>query len=216
MDNPSERRTDPSLVWYASYGSNLDRDRFLAYLTGASLPESDRPHTGARDPSEPVDDRSFTLPHQLFFAGSSQRWDGGGVAFIDRAVRGSSTNARTYLITAEQFEDVFAQENRQEHVSLDLETLSRTGSLLAGGQSYGLVLKGGDIGGRPVLTFTSPLGLEHRSTTKPAASYLRRLSTGLRSSHGLRDEEIAEYLLACPGIEGAWTQDELKRHVLER
>ena len=58
-------------VWYAAYGSNCDRERFGWYLRECT------------DTSGPLDDRPYVLPHARRFAGSSSRWEGGGVAFLD-------------------------------------------------------------------------------------------------------------------------------------
>lgn len=73
-------------VWYAAYGSNLDRDRFLTYLGGGRPPGATRTYPGARDRRPPANDRPLLLPGALFFAWESPTW-GGGIAFYDAAVR---------------------------------------------------------------------------------------------------------------------------------
>jgi hypothetical protein len=98
-----------SLVWYAAYGSNLLRARFLAYLEGGSF-EGGPPERGCADPSPPRDEAAMTIRHRRYFAYEAARWGGGGVAFVDPYVRGT-TLGRAYLVTEEQFADVLAQEN---------------------------------------------------------------------------------------------------------
>lgn len=44
----------PELVWYASYGANLLRERFMFYVQGGVLKGSDRQYPGCRDKSEPT------------------------------------------------------------------------------------------------------------------------------------------------------------------
>ena len=43
-------------VWYASYGSNMCRDRLLAYLLGGRPEGARRSYVGSRTPEEPADD----------------------------------------------------------------------------------------------------------------------------------------------------------------
>src|SRR5687767_6536481 len=107
-------------VWYASYGSNLARDRFLCYLRGGRPEGATRTYPGARDTSDPQGDEPMLLPGGVFFGWRSPTW-GGGIAFYDASPRvdGASRHdgsaeagayARAYLITESQFADVAAQE----------------------------------------------------------------------------------------------------------
>ena len=111
--------SDSGLVWYASYGSNLYRERFVVYLRGGTAPGGSRPQRGARDPSDPLDDRPVTINRSLYFRGQSQLW-GGGVAAIDHQPGDQPARGRAYLITTAQFEDVVAQESRRETMPIDL------------------------------------------------------------------------------------------------
>ena len=99
-------------VWYASYGSNLLRERFLCYIQGGLIPGNDKAERGARNPSLPIDDRRIIIKHDLFFALESEKWQGSGVAFIDYHHNNhAKTLGRMYRITEEQFIDVVLQEN---------------------------------------------------------------------------------------------------------
>jgi len=84
-------------VWYACYGSNLSRSRFMRYIRGCA------------DVTPPVCERAFEIPYRLVFAGASSWWDGGGVAFLDADTAGE-TRAKLYKITAAQFAEVQRKE----------------------------------------------------------------------------------------------------------
>ncbi len=142
------------LVWYVAYGSNLLRERFLCYLAGGSFEGSDV-HRGAADPAPPRDEAAMTVPYERYFAYEVPRWGGGGVAFVDPYVRGT-TLGRAYLITQGQFADVVAQEN-------------------AAAGWYGCTLGLGERDGVPVLTFTS---LDRGPARAPSASYLDVIARG--------------------------------------
>jgi hypothetical protein len=99
--------SDDDPVWYVAYGSNLLRERFLAYLEGGTF--RGREHRGCADPTPPRDEFALTLPYLRYFAFDSAWW-GGAVAFLD-VYRPGKTLCRAYLITQGQFTDLFAQEN---------------------------------------------------------------------------------------------------------
>ena len=99
------------LVWYAAYGSNLWPERFACYLTGGTAPGSTTASPGARNPAPARATEASKCDHERFYAGESRRWHGGGVAFLATDPGDHNTPLRLYLITTEQFEDVFAQEN---------------------------------------------------------------------------------------------------------
>src|SRR5262245_21448659 len=83
-DNPQK------LVWYASYGSNLNRERFMCYIKGClppgALPGA-TPNPGSRDTHDPLADKAIAIRNfELYFADeerSVKRW-GGASAFIRR------------------------------------------------------------------------------------------------------------------------------------
>lgn len=72
----------PLYVWYASFGSNLCRERFLCYIQGGTLEAIDRHFEGANDRTPPKASIGLTAPHRMFFARESSWWKG-GVGFID-------------------------------------------------------------------------------------------------------------------------------------
>ena len=189
-------------VWYASYGSNLSRDRFLHYLDGGRPHGASRTYPGARDSSQPEDDRALTLPGEMFFAWTSPTW-GGAIAFYD-ADHPGPTLARAYLVSEQQFADVAAQERRElPGEDLDLtHVLTHSRHHLGPGHYQALHLVS-ELDGLPVLTFTTPdPSVLQRNSPTPA--YLATLVTGLRDAHHLPDDEIADYLLGRPGIGPEW------------
>jgi hypothetical protein len=189
-------------VWYASYGSNLSRQRFLHYLGGGRPDGASRTYPGARDRTQPEDDRALTLPGEMFFAWESPTW-GGGIAFYDADSPGP-TLARAYLVSEQQFADVAAQERRElPGEDFDLtQVLTHSRHDLGPGHYEALHLVG-ELEGLPVLTFTAPnpTALQRNS---PKSAYLSTLVRGLQETHDLPDEDLADYLLGRPGIGPEW------------
>jgi membrane protein DedA with SNARE-associated domain len=169
------------LVWYVSYGSNMARDRLACYLEGGRPPGAKVTYPGARDSTPPRAEAGIELPGTIYFAGSSKVW-GGGMAFYDHAVPGP-TPAKAYLITAEQFADVAAQEmNRPpepdsplEHLVFDLP-VGTSHAVGPGGYETLLILD--DIDGVPMVTFTAPHSSTDIEHTEPEEPYLAMLRTG--------------------------------------
>jgi hypothetical protein len=205
------------LVWYVSFGSNLDRHRLQCYLSGGRPPAALRANQGARDPAPPREDRAITIPHQLFFADVSHVWTG-GVAFVDHAPADHAcTYARAYLITSEQLSDVIAQESARPLGSVELvdhlDTVRSRGEAVIGPGRYDRLLRCPDLEGTPAVTFTGRTPLHATTLTTPAADYLAMMAQGLRVAHEFDDDTITSYLSACPGIVGAWTMAALREAI---
>jgi hypothetical protein len=149
------------LVWYAAYGSNLLRARFLTYLKGGRFEDLPRDHRRCDDPSPPRDEVKMTLPFARYFAYDSDTW-GGGVAFLDPNRRGTTTG-RLYLVTEGQFSHVLAQENGwQDRMPEDKGW-------------YRCVFGLGELDGVPVRTITS---LERGPARAPSAAYRDVIARG--------------------------------------
>lgn len=143
------------LVWYAAYGSNLLRARFLCYLEGGAPAPGMPVQRGAADPAPPRDERAVTLPFERYFGQHAEAW-GGAVAFLDPLTRGD-TPGRAYLLTEEQFSDVLAQENGwPDRAPRDQGW-------------YRCVLGLGEIEGVPLRTITS---LDRHPAGPPSVAYL--------------------------------------------
>lgn len=92
-----KKLADTEYVWYACYGSNINRVRFLEYINGCT------------EKTPPVEDRPYIFNYNIYFAKSSKRWDNGGVAFLDDTCEGEALG-RIYKITRKQYEEVKQQE----------------------------------------------------------------------------------------------------------
>jgi hypothetical protein len=186
-----------SHIWYVSYGSNMSAERFACYIEGGLPPGGTRPNPGARDATLPEKSIPVDLPGTVYFAGDSPQW-GGGVAFYDHDTP-SGAAARGYLVTAEQFADVAAQEMYRVPQAGDplaelvLSPLDGGRHELGPGR-YETLLDVGEHEGVPLLTFTSPHGLDHVEHTRPNESYLATVRDGLRESRGWDEEQISTYL----------------------
>ena len=195
------------LIWYAAYGTNLDRARLGCYLEGGTPPGGARATPGARDPRPPRDDRAIQLPGSVYFAWESTTW-GGGVAFLAPSEPGTSPG-RAYLLTHEQFSDVVAQEmHRPPGADLDLAVLGGNRSWAFGDGRYETLHVVDTIDEVPVVTFTAPATapLDYRA---PTAAYVRVMGRGIRASHGWTASRTAEHLLTCRGIGPDWTASDL-------
>ena len=188
--------TSRSHVWYVSYGSNMAADRLACYVLGGCPPGGSRHNPGSRDRSLPLRSIAVDLPGSLYFAGESTQW-GGGVAFYDHATPGW-TAARGYLVTVAQFADIAAQEMyRVPQPGDPLEEVVAGpidgGRHTVGPGRYETLVEVGEHDDIPLLTFTSPHGIDHVEHNAPVPAYLAMLQTGLRESRGWGDAEVAEY-----------------------
>ena len=200
-ENEAEPLPDHGDVWYVSYGSNMSAGRLAVYLEGGIPPGGNRSNPGARDSTLPRRSVPVDLPGALYFAGASRQW-GGGVAFYDHDARepsqGAPTAARAYLVTAEQFADVAAQEMyRVPQPGDPLEEVVLGG--IDGGRHhvgpgrYETLVEVGLLDDAPMLLFTSPHGIDHVEHTRPSAAYLRTMAVGLKESHKWDDDQVSAY-----------------------
>jgi len=188
-----------ALVWYAAYGSNLERARFLRYLQG------DDTHVGARDRTAPRASARARLDHALGFGHTSARW-GGGVAYLQAEPGSGEALARLWLVGVDQFADVWAQENRAApgdvEIALGPVGISARGVDLSA-SPYGRLLRWPARGGMPVVGFTSAVP---PGENRPSAAYLAAMARGLSDGCGLAPEAIAAYLA---GSRCGWSRADL-------
>lgn len=154
-------------VWYACYGSNLLKERFMGYISSGGM----KKEKGCTDKTPPIDERQILIPYELYFAKVSQKWNDCGVAFLKiNYNRDIKTLGRAYLITEEQFKEVKKQE----------------------GGWYPHELELGQLDGWPIKTFTCNPETENNS---PAPDYLDIIRTGLQETYPtMRAEDIDRYL----------------------
>ncbi|MEV7217910.1 histone deacetylase [Kitasatospora cineracea] len=192
------------VVWYAAYGSNMHAGRLAHYIVGGRPPGGARTYPGCRDGRLPERTLPVLLPGTLYFALESTVWTG-GMGFYDPAADGEMP-ARAYLVTAQQFSDIAAQEmHREPGADLDLTLALELGSDRLGPGRYETLVCPGAIDGIPVFTFTAPWPLADAELNTPAAAYLANFATGLAEAHGWSLEQTADYLATRPGAAGRWS-----------
>lgn len=206
-------------VWYASYGSNLNSDRFLCYILGGTPTGSKHRNPGSRDRTPPLDSRPLTLNFELYFAGNIRAWGDGGVAFIRRGETTARTLGRMYLITEEQFNDVVLQENGKPVDGTRIlpqfpELVRNERTILTESGLYGdlLLLEDGPDGA--IFSFTT-----HRHDLRPNApseAYVKVIAAGIKETYpGMANEEICRYLLLADGVRDRIAPDLLEGWVAE-
>lgn len=198
-------------VWYVAYGSNLAFDRFRSYLCGGRPEGGLRTYSGCRDTRAPARLHSLHVPGGLVFAGESSVW-GGGMAFFDAEAPGRVA-CRAYLISAEQFADLTAQEMRRppggefarrlEGLLDDVQSLHTLGS-----GTYETIVRLGCHEGAALLTVTHG-DIADLTPTAPSAAYVSQIAVGLHEAHGWGPDGIGTYLAGAPGVQGAWTADQI-------
>lgn len=148
-------------VYYASYGSNLNSSRLLAYIEGGGVEGAVGCQFGCTDKTKPSHSFLALISGTLRFARTSKKWGGGGVCFVDPAgtdakvpdstcSTGSISAAvfsapkstllvRAWRLTRRQFLDVYLQENSlNPAVDGHKATEAHLDSLFSGGFGSGL------------------------------------------------------------------------------
>ena len=132
---------------------------------------------------------------RLAFAWHSPTWDG-AIAFHDPAGDGEVLST-AYLLTPQAFSDVVEQEMwREPGVDHDLAEVLSSGRQVLGPGRYETLHLTGELGGRPVVTFSAD-DLSSLQPGEPAPAYLATMARGLRRTHGLADAEIVDYFRAA-------------------
>jgi len=158
------------LIWYASYGSNVNRARFLCYLQGGTPDGASRPQRGARDQSLPRDDAPCVFRSAIRFAGYSKLWDG-APAFLEHRQTSPGALGRRYLITKEQFADVVAQENSLDGpLSIPFDAVQPGAHTMIPTRVYDTIVGLDPVDGIPVATFPSSNVPEDQQAAPPSAS----------------------------------------------
>lgn len=138
------------------------------------------------------------MPGRLLFAWHSPTWDG-AIAFHDPTA-GGEVLSTAYLLPAATFSDIVEQEMwRAPGVDHDLTEVLGNGRQMLGPGRYETLHLTGELDDRPVVTF-SAADVALLEPGEPAAAYLATMARGLRCTHGLGDDEIADYLLGAVGI----------------
>ena len=159
-------------VIYAAYGSNLLKERFLVYIKGGEF--EGKNYKGCKDKTEPVNLGWMYVPHRLYFAKRSSKWDNQGVAFLKCEKEDNPEYhavVRLWEITESQFEDIHEQEGKSW---------------------YDKVLFLGEKNGLPIKTIT---GCWMNEINEPSERYLNVIRKGLKETTGWDDDRINHYLV---------------------
>ncbi|XP_010036766.2 histone deacetylase 5 isoform X1 [Eucalyptus grandis] len=207
-------RSDLSIIdiWYATFGSNMWKPRFLCYIEGGQVDGMQKPCSGSMDKSPPKEILWKTFPHRLFFGRESTRaWGLGGVAFLHPESKDEDiVHMCLYKITLEQFNDVLLQENvssygmsspffdltsldcSKEKGSIDLEAVKNSW--------YHNVVYLGMEQDIPILTMTCNMSdIKNFKSGKfplraPSEDYANTLIRGLVEGGQLSEEEAMSYI----------------------
>jgi succinyl-diaminopimelate desuccinylase len=202
----------PAYVWYATFGSGLCKENFLALVSGGAPKGARHVYRGCRDKTLPLKDMFMSLPYELYFSGESLAWAGGHAVLDTKRTTKAHTVARAYLITIEQFEDIIAQENLQDRAArLPLSKAIHHGHApidnLKDIRVYDELLYCGEEEGIPVFSLTSRR--PRLNATPPPTDYTRFLCKGLSQNPQLSTEAAVNYLASRPGIVGHYKKQTL-------
>jgi hypothetical protein len=204
-----QKQSPPKLVWYASYGSNLKLKRFMCYIKGGIPEGSTKRCAGChQDQTDPIDARPISLDFELYFAGRSEAWENGGVAFIREKPKLGLTLGRMYLITDEQFNDIVMQENSRtpdgsRFVPTFEELVSQRELSTQDNGWYGRILNIGSEGGYPILTITTARTDIRPNPNAPSATYVKIMASGLTETYPrMSSSEIVQYVSRADGLRG--------------
>jgi hypothetical protein len=206
--SPNQEQDSPKRVRYASYGSNLQRERFMCYIEGGTPEGSAKRNEGCRDKSEPEESRPISLNFELYFAGRFRRWGNGALAFIRENPKGYPTLGRMYQITDEQLNDLVLQENESPVTGCRCipafnQLVGQREFRLSGNPWYGKLLNIGSEGGYPVLTFTTARAELQAASSPPSEQYVKVIASGIKETYPeMSDDDIVEYLLRADGLRG--------------
>ncbi len=166
----------------------------MAYINGSDGSKWPKAR-GCRDQTSPLRDITGQIPGRIYFAEYSKSWENGGVAFYDPAVADSIAFVRMYLVTIDQFNDIFLQENGLDSgdINVTLADLAVGSSAIYGCGWYREIWRLEDAEGSPALTFTSPVRMDEATLVAPGKKYREVISRGLKESHGMSEHEIAAY-----------------------
>ncbi|GAB2289705.1 Histone deacetylase 5 [Dionaea muscipula] len=199
-------------VWYASYGSNMWKSRFLCYIEGGKVDGMKKRCSGSMDRSLPKEILWKKCPHRLFFGRDhTDTWGPGGVAFLHpRSNITDISYVCMYRITLEQFNDVLHQENISSYEMssplFDEDSLTNiihqhTMSLEALKRGwYHNVLFLGKEDDVPILTMTCEVADVERFRSgklpllAPGRDYADTLVRGLMEGNQLSEAEARAYL----------------------
>lgn len=166
----NEGKSSSDLVWYVSYGSNMDYARFMDYVK--TFEHKD----------EPKERKAIILPYTVYFAGySGERWNQSPVCFIDINHKGKAYCV-AYLITCEQLNELVKKEGFK-YIKIKIPNNIEE---LKGHETFTL------IASKEQFSYKNREKYE-----KIDHGYLETITKGLKTNFDLTDEQIEAYLKKC-------------------
>ncbi len=212
--------TSEDLVWYVSYGSNMNEDRLLDYLRGGTG-LSGVATIGFEDAAPPLRTSRGRIPNRLYFKGHyPSAWGGTSGAFVaTQSGHTAGTFTVEYLISWKQFIALVAEENRtantpasmiataleqaKQHLTAEVDGNENNAFLIDDALTYGAVIPLGRVDQYPRLTVTA--SKPPPRYVAPSASYLEVIVRGLRLSRPeLTDSEVLDYFADVQGVGRSW------------
>ncbi len=202
-------------LWYASYGSNLSRDRFMCYIVGGKPKNSSKIEKGCSDKTEPKDDRPHRIKHALYFARTSKKWNNGGSCILSvNHDDNKTTFGRKFLITVEQFLDIVSQNNGEENTQINFDEVIEKGSKSINNSLSGNILYLGDEDSHPIFTFTSHF--DETDFRRPDILYLATIGAGVKKTFKMTTEEVTDYFMNLDGVKQNYTKEDLLKQLSEK
>lgn len=212
-------KANQTKIWYASYGSNMQMERFHCYIRGGQPKGRTDKYEGCRDKTLPEKQEEFYISSRLYFARESKGWNKGGVGFISNSFDGKNQAlARMYLITKEQFADIVKQETKYNgELIIDFGKCIEQGSLIFKDPSwYGNLIYLGEQYGDPIFTFTSKVDFTDQ-INKPNDTYLKTIVEGIKETFPTFNEfDICDYLLPLDGIKENYKKEQLIKLITKK
>ena len=171
-------KDDEDVVWYAVYGSNLSKERFLCYVKGGYCKANGNYYKGCTNKQlvSDKDDHAW-FPGRMYFGNTSGSWNDKGVAFYDPDASGK-TFMRMFKVTRQQLWEIQGREGRSA-------------------EWYGKVLALGiHADGCPIYTLTSEF---RHAFNAPDKTYINLISRALIEENGFSEKEAENYLSGCLG-----------------
>ena len=212
------------MLWYAVYGSKINRDHFLEYIRGGKSAFNGQTLQGCRHKQDPIRDYALVINHELYFARNSVVW-GGAMAFVLPEESRVQTLGRAYLITAEQFSDIACQQNGRRPGDTNFamnyaysagvkesyfNSADPSGPLGQGKQWYGRILRLGERESWPVYTVTAEWQ-GYGEPSAPGRSYLNVITKGIQQLGRISAAAMVEYFSSKVGV-----KERISRPVIER
>jgi len=206
---------DNKYLWYASYGSNLNLDRFMCYIVGGKPKNSTKAEKGCSDKTPPIKDRPHKINNALYFARHSKKWNNGGscILSIDNK-QNKITLGRKFLITKQQFLDIVSQNNGVENTKIDFDEVIKLGSKSINKSLSGNILYLGDEDNYPIFTFTSHF--DETEFVKPDILYLATIGSGIKETFNYTNKQVTDYFIELDGIKQNYSRDDLLKLLNER